>query len=104
MKARYHRDMPVALITGGNRGLGLETARQLAQKGWKCILACRDEARGREAAAAVKGAEVRVLDIGKPASAAELGAALERDGVTLDVLVNNAAISMRGFDARVAEK
>jgi carbonyl reductase 1 len=93
-----------ALVTGGNRGLGLETGRQLAARGWRVILGCRDEAKGREAAATIRGAEVRVLDLGKPATAAALGAALEADEVVLDALVNTAAISMRGFDARVAEK
>lgn len=97
--------VPVALITGGNRGLGRETARQLAARGWRVILGVRDEAAGRAAAAAIGGgAEVRVVDLGKPVTATALAAALERDGVTLDALVDNAAISMKGFDARVAEK
>jgi NAD(P)-dependent dehydrogenase (short-subunit alcohol dehydrogenase family) len=97
--------MQTALITGGNRGLGLETARQLVARGWQVILGCRDEAKGRAAATEIGGkTSVRVVDVGRPASAVALGAALEADGVVLDVLVNNAAISMRGFDARVAEK
>jgi NAD(P)-dependent dehydrogenase (short-subunit alcohol dehydrogenase family) len=93
--------MPTALVTGGNRGLGLETARQLVARGWRVILACRDEAKGREAGASLKATRVVHLDLAKPATASALADALDEE---LDVLVNNAAISMRGFDARVAEK
>lgn len=76
--------MPTALVTGSNRGLGLETARQLAAKGWTVIGTTRDE-----------------LDLGKIATITAYAGTLDQE---LDVLVNNAAISMRGFDARIAEK
>jgi len=94
----------VALITGGNRGLGLEAARQLAVAGWHVILGCRDEAKGRAVADRVPRAEVRIIDLTKPSTATALAAELARDEIVLDVLVNNAGISMRGFDTRVAEK
>jgi len=93
--------MPTALITGANRGLGLETARQLADRGWTVVLACRDRAKAEAAARRIRGARARAVDVGDPASAAALGAALAADGVTLDALINNAAVSLRGFDARV---
>jgi len=97
--------MATVLVTGGNRGLGLETARQLARRGWRVIVTARDEAKGQAAVAAIgAGAEARLLDLGKPATATALAAALERDRVVLDVLVNSAAISMKGFDLRVAER
>jgi len=95
--------MPVALVTGGNRGLGLETGRQLVRRGWRVILAARDEAKGRAAAADI-GAEARVLDVTRAVTATALAADLERSGVVVDALVNNAGVSLRGFDARIAEK
>jgi NAD(P)-dependent dehydrogenase (short-subunit alcohol dehydrogenase family) len=90
-----------ALITGGNRGLGLETARQLAARNWHVILGSRDPAKAR---GLVPGADVRAIDLGDSASIAALASALAGEGITLDALVNNAAISMRGFDAKVAER
>jgi NAD(P)-dependent dehydrogenase (short-subunit alcohol dehydrogenase family) len=90
-----------ALITGGNRGLGLETARQLAARRWHVILGSRDPAKAR---GLVPGADVRAIDLGDPASIAALAGALAGEGVALDALVNNAGISMRGFDAHVAER
>jgi len=90
-----------ALITGGNRGLGLETARQLAAGGWRVILGSRDPAKARDL---VPGADVRAIDLGDAASIAVLASGLAGEGITLDALVNNAAISMRGFDAHVAER
>ena len=91
--------MPIALVTGANRGLGLETARQLAARGWTVILGCRDVEAGRAAAAMIPGATVHAIDLADPGTASTLA----REGVVLDALVNNAAISMRGFDRRVAE-
>lgn len=99
--------MKTVLVTGGNRGLGLEVCRQLRARGWRVILTCRDVAAGRAAAATIPGPgpiEVRALDVGKAASAVALEGALERDDVHLDALVNNAAVSKHGFDARVAER
>jgi NAD(P)-dependent dehydrogenase (short-subunit alcohol dehydrogenase family) len=96
--------VPVALITGANRGLGLETARQLCDRGWHVILGVRDVAKGRAAAESLPRAQVRTVDLGKVATATALSAQLADEDIVLDVLVNNAAVSMRGFDARVADK
>jgi NAD(P)-dependent dehydrogenase (short-subunit alcohol dehydrogenase family) len=86
----------VAVVTGANRGIGLEVVRQLAVDGFTAILGSRDLARGSAAAEPLRAAGLDVqpyqLDVADPASVAELGAALEGDHGRLDVLVNNAAI------------
>jgi NAD(P)-dependent dehydrogenase (short-subunit alcohol dehydrogenase family) len=80
--------MTTTLITGGNRGLGFEVARQLAAGGHHVWIGARDTARGQEAADAV-GARFVQLDVADDASVA---AAAETVG-ELDVLINNAGIS-----------
>ena len=80
-----------ALITGGNRGIGLEVCRQLAQRGCRVVLAGRDS-KLAEAAAADLVAEGEIvphqLDVTDPESIARLARELERVGV----LINNAAV------------
>ncbi len=85
----------VALVSGGNRGIGLEVCRRLAQEGLTVILGSRDEARGRQAAEGLPGEEVvvRQLDVADAGSVERLAASIESDFGRLDVLVNNAAIS-----------
>jgi NAD(P)-dependent dehydrogenase (short-subunit alcohol dehydrogenase family) len=75
--------MPLALVTGGNRGIGLEVCRQLAARGYDVVMGSRDVERGRAAGLDV---DVRRLDVADPASVAALR--LDR----CDVLVNNAAV------------
>ena len=84
--------MTVTLITGANKGLGYETARQLIGRGHSVYLGARDAERGM-AAATQLGGQFVPLDVTDDAStAAALGAIAEREG-RLDVLVNNAGIS-----------
>jgi NAD(P)-dependent dehydrogenase (short-subunit alcohol dehydrogenase family) len=93
------------IVTGANSGLGLVTARELARVGAKVILACRNTAKGEEAAAGMTGeVEVRKLDLQDLASVREFA-----DGVsTTDVLVNNAGImavpyaqTVDGFESQI---
>lgn len=84
-----------AFITGGNSGIGYETARVLGGKGARVILAGRDAARLEEAAEKLRaetGAEIStvVVDLGSLASIADATAALA--GETIDLLFNNAGV------------
>jgi NAD(P)-dependent dehydrogenase (short-subunit alcohol dehydrogenase family) len=99
---------PLAVVTGANRGLGREVCRQLAATGYEAILTGRDPVQGAAAAAQLsqQGLAVvfRPLDVTDDASAARLADDLTRTGAVVDVLVNNAAIAMKGFNAEVARR
>jgi NAD(P)-dependent dehydrogenase (short-subunit alcohol dehydrogenase family) len=90
----------LALVTGANQGIGLETCRQLKAAGWQVVLTSRDAMAGR-AAARDLGVDYHQLDVTSADSIATLVADLKREGRQLDLLVNNAGISMQGFDAEV---
>jgi NAD(P)-dependent dehydrogenase (short-subunit alcohol dehydrogenase family) len=89
--------MTTALITGANKGLGFETARQLGRQGWTVLLGCRDPELGAKAAAALAGdgvdARPVVLDVTDDASVAAAVATVADQVDHLDVLVNNAGIT-----------
>lgn len=86
----------VAVVTGANRGLGLETCRQLAKRGYSVILTSRDPDKGKAAVEHLRqeGLQVdyHVLDVTSAASLAQLERDIERDYGRLDVLVNNAGV------------
>ena len=86
--------MTTTLITGANKGLGFETARQLLEAGHTVYLGSRDAERGRLAAAQL-GARSIQLDITDDASVLAAAKAIEADG-GLDVLINNAGVEERG--------
>jgi len=94
----------VALVTGANRGLGLEVCKQLARAGFRVIGTSRDEAEGRRALGSVAKTSVEQLDVGDAKSVEELAARLVEKKERLDVLVNNAGMSMKGFDENVARR
>ena len=88
--------MTTTLITGANKGLGFEAARQLVAAGHTVYLGSRDADRGREAAALLgAGARAVQLDVTDDASVQAAAKAIEADG-GLDVLINNAGIEGRG--------
>jgi NAD(P)-dependent dehydrogenase (short-subunit alcohol dehydrogenase family) len=83
--------MTITLITGANKGLGYETARQLIGRGHTVYLGSRDPERGKQAAAAL-GATLLLLDVTSDASVAAAAAQVRDEAGHLDVLVNNAAV------------
>jgi len=82
----------VAIVTGGNRGLGLETCRQLAVLGYQVVLGSRDLQHGEAAAAALRESGLRVvahhLDVTNPLSVDRLVAEVDGTYDRIDVLVN----------------
>lgn len=90
------REPPVALVTGANRGMGLETCRALAQRGYQVILTSRDQQLGQQAAQPFvqQGLSVTsfALDVTNEGSIQHLQRVLEERFGGVDVLVNNAAI------------
>jgi carbonyl reductase 1 len=95
------------LVTGANRGLGLETAKELLERGLHVILTSRSDDGARIAEELLgRGlrAEYRPLDVADATSVAALAASLKHDGVTLDVLVNNAGIALDGFSLDTARR
>jgi NAD(P)-dependent dehydrogenase (short-subunit alcohol dehydrogenase family) len=83
----------IAVVTGGNRGIGLEVCRQLARLGLKVVLTARIEEKAKEAAAGLEGDVVPFpLDVTKPSDVEQLTEFLERELGGVDVLVNNAGV------------
>src|SRR5207249_1349480 len=86
----------VALVTGANRGIGLEVCRQLAGRGMTVLLGSRDAGKGQRVAAALGVGNNTVLpcqlDVTDPDSIERVQARVAADFGRLDVLVNNAAI------------
>ena len=93
----------VAVVTGGNRGLGLETCRQLAQKGITVVLTSRSSDKGQVAVRQLHddGLDVHfhVLDVTDSASVKALVHFLESQFRRLDILVNNAGVFIDPYDS-----
>ncbi len=86
----------IAVVTGANRGIGLEICRQLAQKGILVILTSRDEEKGLAVCQEMEKEELPVryfqLDVNSPASIFRLGNFMEKEFGQCDILVNNAGV------------
>lgn len=85
-----------ALVTGGNRGIGLEIVRGLVQKGFKVIMACRDKELGDSAAAELAMPDIHVVEmnLSDPESIKQGLSVVESVFGEVDILVNNAGVLM----------
>lgn len=100
-----------AVITGANKGIGLEIARQLGRKGYAVWLGSRDADRGTKAEAALREEKLEArwlpLDVTDDASVKAAARAFAEEHEALDVLVNNAGVSTGGYaspiDARIED-
>jgi NAD(P)-dependent dehydrogenase (short-subunit alcohol dehydrogenase family) len=94
----------VAVVTGANRGMGLESCRQLARRGARVVLTGRDRARGEAAAELLRTEDLDVgfhqLDVTDDTGTERLADFLARTFGRLDVLINNAAIVRGGDESR----
>ncbi len=89
-------EKPLVLVTGANRGLGLEISRQLGQKGMTVLMGARDSEKGEESAKMLRGeglvTRAIALDVADPGSITSAAETIQSDFGKLDVLVNNAAV------------
>jgi NAD(P)-dependent dehydrogenase (short-subunit alcohol dehydrogenase family) len=97
----------IALITGANKGIGLEIARQLGQNGTTVLVGARDASRGEAAAQTLRaeGIDARfvALDVTDPASIEAAAQIIEADFGRLDILVNNAGVALEMTAASEAD-
>ena len=86
---------PLALVTGANRGIGKEVSRQLAERGYRVLLAGRSVDKAKSAAAELGNDKLIPvqLDVADPQSIAALHERVQQEFGRLDVLINNAAIN-----------
>jgi NAD(P)-dependent dehydrogenase (short-subunit alcohol dehydrogenase family) len=93
-----HANKRIALVTGANKGIGYETARQLAYQGVTVLIGARDERRGKEAAAKLQSegldAQFFQLDINDEKTHEAARRFIEDNFGKLDILVNNAGIAL----------
>lgn len=93
----------IAVVTGANRGLGLETCWQLAQRGLTVVLTSRDQQQGEAAAATLREAGLKLhyqpLDVTDAQSVERLARYIEKEFGRLDVLINNAGVFLDESDA-----
>src|SRR6185295_16511449 len=88
----------IAVVTGANSGLGLETARELARAGARVVLACRDMTKGDAALRDIRDGvpdatlELAELDLGSLASVRAFAERYRADHDGLDLLINNAGV------------
>ncbi len=98
----------IALITGGNKGIGFETARQLAKTGVHVIIGSRDRKKGVEASLKLQSEGLAVealsIDVNSQSSIAEAAREVEKKHGRLDILINNAGVMVDALDKKPSEQ
>ncbi|HEX5176456.1 MAG TPA: SDR family oxidoreductase [Chthoniobacteraceae bacterium] len=98
----------IALITGANKGIGLETARQLGKKDITVLLGARDSAKAETASGGLRkdgiDAHPIVIDVSDSESIRTAARQVERDFGRLDILVNNAGVMTDDKEKKVSEQ
>jgi len=106
MDAMSNADTKVALITGANKGIGLETARQLGKLGVTILVGSRDLGRGEEAAEVLRGVGVDAravkLNVDSEADRAAAAKKIEQEFGRLDILINNAGVMIEPMGSNQA--
>src|SRR5579862_6116590 len=98
-------EKPVALVTGANKGIGLQIAKDLAERGFTALVGSRNFELGEAAAKSIDGeAHAIRLDVTDGASIAAAAERIRHEFGRLDVLVNNAAISHAGNSGQSLEE
>jgi NAD(P)-dependent dehydrogenase (short-subunit alcohol dehydrogenase family) len=87
----------IAVVTGGNTGLGFEVARVLATRGAQVTIACRDLTKAQRAADDIPGASIVSLDLASLESVREAATALSGEYEKIDLLINNAGVMMTPY-------
>jgi len=82
--------MPTVLVTGANRGIGLEFVRQFAADGWQVLAGCRRPDRADDLKAIEGDVTIHPIDVGRPAHIEDWAQRLKRRPI--DILVNNAGL------------
>ncbi|QLC90753.1 SDR family oxidoreductase [Priestia megaterium] len=108
------KDIKVALVTGGNRGIGYEQVKQLAMNGFNVILASRDPEMGHKSAKKLKDSNLDVsflmMDVNNQESIRKAAITVNERYGRLDVLINNAGVyldenkKLLGMDPSILEK
>ncbi len=88
----------IALVTGANKGLGFETAKQLLEQDIEVLLGVRNEVAGRDAQENLQtlglNSEIAVIDVSDESSIIETAERIDQDYGKLDILVNNAGVML----------
>jgi NAD(P)-dependent dehydrogenase (short-subunit alcohol dehydrogenase family) len=98
----------IALITGANKGIGFETARQLAKTGVRVLLGSRERKKGVDAALKLQAeglpVEALSIDVNSAGSIAEAAREVERKHGRLDILINNAGVLLDDYAKKPSEQ